>query len=489
MSQSSRGSPPKPTPLDPATAKDVQTRISGMNTRPSLMAALDKDKVKGIVDAATARQYMEDSNWVAKGATLTKADVGAMLLKMSLMTQTLQKALWPTIRAIGFLVEVLDDELPQQVAEACGAALSEAIDPPFKEMRTAHDGLCDAVNGLAGESSNLKKEVGNCLKEMAALGEQVREMKEAVAAAATSDGGSRSYAAAAAGGVTMTADQAAVLARNARMRRQIMLDKAGDADVNTLASLTELEIKEKANLALSLMPTKYEGAAFVGARKLDNGGVVLDCKNEPMAKWVKAEGVMKEFVSAMGGTCVYRPRNISLIAERVPIEARVEDGGMWRVVEGESGLQANSILGAKWIKAVERRTATQTVAHLKVEFADADSANHAIDYGFYWHGKHITVRKSDDEPRRCLKCQKYDGHLAANCKSAADICGRCAGEHRTSNCMLMDSEVKNCSNCKVSGHGAVDRECPFFKKEVEKKRLRDSSSGYRYIPTMDPKTW
>jgi hypothetical protein len=66
-----------------------------------MMAALDKDKVKGVVDATTARKYLEDSQWVAKGATLTKTDLGSILVKTTLLTQVLQKVMWPTIRAIG----------------------------------------------------------------------------------------------------------------------------------------------------------------------------------------------------------------------------------------------------------------------------------------------------------------------------------------------------------------------------------------------------
>ncbi|KAF8208957.1 hypothetical protein K438DRAFT_1493073, partial [Mycena galopus ATCC 62051] len=89
----------------------------------------------------------------------------------------------------------------------------------------------------------------------------------------------------------------------------------------------------------------------------------------------------------------------------------------------------------------------------------------------------------------CVKCQKFDGHLAHACTSPVDVCGRCAEAHRTTNCPVTDSGTMRCANCKVSGHGAAERECPFFQEAQRKRRERDPTSGYRYIPTSDPRTW
>ncbi|KAJ7083394.1 hypothetical protein B0H15DRAFT_746481, partial [Mycena belliarum] len=221
---------------------------------------------------------------------------------------------------------------------------------------------------------------------------------------------------------------------------------------------------------------------------LKNGGVVFDCKDEAMAKWVKQPEVAQHFVAALGGTCVYRPRRIELVAEMVPVETRVEDPGVWRVVENDSNITAGEIVGGRWIKAVQRRNDGQRVAHLRLEFATAEAANHAIDNGIFVQGRHIRVRKMDDEPRRCSRCQSYDGHLAHACKATSSVCARCASDHRTVDCLATEAEF-SCGNCKVSGHAAASRECPVFLKEVEKKRTRNPTSGYRYLPTADPRTW
>ncbi|KAJ6483773.1 hypothetical protein C8R47DRAFT_981202, partial [Mycena vitilis] len=232
-----------------------------------------------------------------------------------------------------------------------------------------------------------------------------------------------------------------------------------------------------------------EGASFAGARKLTNGGVVFDCRDDTTSNWIQKKDIMEQFLAALGGTCVHKPRRVELIAEMVPIELRIEDAGTWRVIEKDGGFIEGGIAGARWVKAPHRRAPGQQVAHLKIEFAEAESANHAIDNGFYYQGRHYDVRKDKREPRRCAKCQKYDGHLAHACRSEVDVCGRCAENHRTADCPVTDSGTFSCSNCKVSGHGAVDRACPVFCKEQQRLRERDPTAGYRYIPTNDPRTW
>ncbi|KAF8215740.1 hypothetical protein K438DRAFT_1509890, partial [Mycena galopus ATCC 62051] len=207
------------------------------------------------------------------------------------------------------------------------------------------------------------------------------------------------------------------------------------------------------------------------------------------AVWVRGPQVMGEFVAAVGGSVVYRPRTVMLIAEMVPVELRAQEDGTWRVVEGDSGLEPGTIAGGRWVKAPARRAPGQKVAHLKVDFTMPEAANHAIDHGIYWQGRNIKVRKSDNEPMRCVKCQGLNGHFAAACKATFDVCGRCAEHHRTSDCPETEGGRRRCANCGVDGHAAVDRACPFFQRAVQERKARDPAAGYRYVPTADPKTW
>ncbi|KAJ6550642.1 hypothetical protein DFH09DRAFT_834203, partial [Mycena vulgaris] len=157
-----------------------------------------------------------------------------------------------------------------------------------------------------------------------------------------------------------------------------------------------------------------------------------------------------------------KPRRVEVVAEMVPVEAMIGDTETWSTVERESSLPVGSITGMRWIKAENRCNPGQRVAHLRVEFTTAEAANQAIDGNLYFGAKSVRVRKSEDEARRCAKCQKYDGHIARECPSEVDVCARCSEAHRTSECTVMDAVSFRCANCEKGGHGPASRECPAF---------------------------
>ncbi|KAF8881113.1 hypothetical protein BD779DRAFT_1386322, partial [Infundibulicybe gibba] len=118
-----------------------------------------------------------------------------------------------------------------------------------------------------------------------------------------------------------------------------------------------------------------------------------------------------------------------------------------------------------------------------------ETANEAIKMGLFICGKRTPVRKSLKEPLRCLKCQKVGtGHLAATCKDTKDTCPRCGGEHRAVDCTIMADSLK-CSNCKESGHGAADRNCPYFRKRITQHLEKDPQNKLRFFPTSSEFTW
>jgi hypothetical protein len=83
---------------------------------------------------------------------------------------------------------------------------------------------------------------------------------------------------------------AATIAQANRIKKQIVIDKDPDLNMNSLENLTEKEVVSKANLALSLMgicaEDVPEGITFVGAQKLQNGGVILQLNMAQAASWI-----------------------------------------------------------------------------------------------------------------------------------------------------------------------------------------------------------
>ncbi|KAJ6611909.1 hypothetical protein B0H10DRAFT_2223579 [Mycena sp. CBHHK59/15] len=116
--------------------------------------------------------------------------------------------------------------------------------------------------------------------------------------------------------------------------------------------------------------------------------------------WLKSAPIMAQFIAALGSSCVHRPRRIEMVAEMVSVDTSIGDAGMWHAVEKDSGLSDGDIIGARWIKAPDRRQPNQ------------------------------------DNTRR-----------------------------------------------------AVDRRCPVYQQEQQRRWVEDLTAGYRYFQTADPRMW
>jgi len=70
---------------------------------------------------------------------------------------------------------------------------------------------------------------------------------------------------------------------------------------------------------------------------------------------------------------------------------------------------------------------------------------------------------------RCFKCQRF-GHIASGCKSDKDVCGRCAGNHRTAECKVETRKCTNCGSANSAGHkGCISR----MRAEISSARRTD----------------
>ncbi|KAI0039366.1 hypothetical protein FA95DRAFT_1599856, partial [Auriscalpium vulgare] len=65
-------------------------------------------------------------------------------------------------------------------------------------------------------------------------------------------------------------------------------------------------------------------------------------------------------------------------------------------------------------------------------FINFDSSPYNVCYITF--GYNAIIRRLLAEPRRCLKCQRFGRHIAAQCKQEHDTCGTCGGNHLTKDC-------------------------------------------------------
>ncbi|CDO74895.1 hypothetical protein BN946_scf184988.g2 [Trametes cinnabarina] len=157
------------------------------------------------------------------------------------------------------------------------------------------------------------------------------------------------------------------------------------------------------------------------ARVLAHGDIVLTAASREMAHWLLKPAVAKPFARKMGMTAQVVERTYKLVAERVPITFDPQDAATLRVVEEAHGLRPQAITRADWIKPVQRRHPAQRTAFIMLTIAGVEQANRAIR-GLTLTGRKVLVRRDMEEPRRCTKCQRYDGHFARECTAEQDVC-------------------------------------------------------------------
>ena len=293
---------------------------------------------------------------------------------------------------------------------------------------------------------------------------------------------------------------ATAVARAELQKRKIRLIKALGMVEAGMDLLTEKQLVEKANMALGLMEVVEEGKPYevkvVGVTKERGaGGVMFELNSVEAVVWLKNKDMMSEFLSKMGSTADFKDQVYEVVMDWVPVTFEVDLPSVWKGVEQANGLRTSAIVEAKWIKPTHLRSVGQRTAIAILSFATREDANQVIENGLYVEGKKVWGRKQMQEPRRCLKCQCFGEHKAAQCLSAREVCGRCGGEHRTSTCVATDKDSMVCSNCKATGngkqkgHGAADRRCPIFLGRVDRMNKVRKENNYKYFCTIDPATW
>src|SRR5882724_12064376 len=161
----------------------------------------------------------------------------------------------------------------------------------------------------------------------------------------------------------------------------------------------------------------------VGAKKLNNGGVMYELNEPETSSWVRKEKVA--FMASFSGSAIMRDRAISVLVEFVPVAHSLDALAEDRRIECDSGLKEGVLMSTRWIKPEQRCAIGQKAAHLIARFRTHGVVNSTIKEGLVIAGKRVWARRMRKEPRRCLNCQSLTvRHLAAGCNQQA-VCGTC----------------------------------------------------------------
>jgi hypothetical protein len=289
------------------------------------------------------------------------------------------------------------------------------------------------------------------------------------------------------------------IGRHSERSRQVIIQPALDA-IDSFRGLTELELIAKASLAFEAIPQSEPPAPpdfrFVGAKKLAKGSLILDMNSESAANWLKSSGVRQSFMQHFSAVSVLKEHEFRVLAEFVPVTFDPDALAALERIEKDSGAPPGGLVRAEWAKLPERRHPMQRIAHLKLFFNTAETANYAIRNGLYIAGKKVGIRKMNQEARRCAKCQRYghgnnegSSHFAKDCKWVHDTCGGCGQHHRKEECMTDLSINSYCVNCDVKGHTVWDRNCPTFIDRCKSLNAANKDSNYLLFVTRDASTW
>lgn len=372
MSDPPGSQPGKPNARSTAVGRTLRPRNTGDST---------KQKNQRVNDTETGLKWLLDHQF----ATKSSPDIPTLVTAMHDMAQMdgLPDQYREGVHAFAYVIFSTYESLNQLKHEESLDSMKKFISHELSEMKEA----------VVKEVNAAKDEIHHDLHS------NICELKQLDR---TQDSARRTYAQALLSQTqqTKTQQSTCVVERCEKNTRLLTLKPMSGLEHDPTENLTDVEILEKARLALENMDTTSCPVTprFLSARKAKTNAITYELNDSSAVKWLSLNQHRETFLQGFGGSMDMRPKTFQVIAEFTPVSFDPSDTSEIRRVEIENDLPQNVITRASWIKPIQRRRPGQRTAHIILNFSDPGAANTAIRHGIVILGNRTQVRKKPIEP-------------------------------------------------------------------------------------------
>jgi hypothetical protein len=437
---------------------EIATTTTKPNTRSTGPPTLIEEQ-QDVKDSQDGRKYLEKHSLLCPpGEPATHASISTCLHQISIMSGVPKQAI-NAIRSVAFMLDEMEDT---QVHESLRIALDTQMTEFTSDMKMLVE---DAKEKINANIKAAEERINNITAAAPIPPTQHRQPANSYASALVNPPAHANPRIAAKEGIKA---------------RQFLMEGINNSK---FSHLDNVQLKTTINNFLSDLDQPSGKIRSVG--KTRSGGIVMEAENDETATWLSSADNQRKICNKIGAHAEFRNRTYNIIAFNVPLAINPDDAEHRLEICEANNMDGTTISSAKWAKAVERRSPQQRTAHLLLTLNNVDAANRAITNGISICNRRCHVERTKREPIRCLKCQGWN-HLAKDCIEERDICGNCAGPHRTNSCL---TDKKRCASCKTDDHSSWSRTCPTFLRKTAEFNDRNPDNSLQYFPTADSWTW
>ncbi|KAG6876268.1 hypothetical protein C0993_004595 [Termitomyces sp. T159_Od127] len=120
--------------------------------------------------------------------------------------------------------------------------------------------------------------------------------------------------------------------------------------------------------------------------------------------------------ASFGSTAKVIDKAHSLIVRFIPCKGEFDPSSPTDLTafENKNNLPVGSVMVVTWLKKAENRSASQTLASIKMLCKTAEAANTLLHERIFIAGHQVIIWKDFKEPMHCNRCHEF-GHLRAKC--------------------------------------------------------------------------